>query len=362
MALQKPTIDTIAAFDASNSQVIKFSVSGGDQVTANRLVIKSGSSGVTVYDQTTTTFVLEHTIPANTLTNGNYYTLQIQTLNSSSETSPMSSPVTFYCYTTPSFNFNNIPLGGIIPNSSFAFTLSYNQDEGEALNSYIINVYSGGSIIWSTGTVYVGSSGNPPSLFKANVSGFSDNNSYSIRAFGQTSQFTELDTGVVSLTTQFDARNIYTQFSLENNVCDGYITINSNVISLDGITNPDPPTYIGGSEIDLTTNESYVNWENSFGIYETYTARLWFRDPNPNSLLATIYSSTNANVGLTLYEREYTESSTTYMYVEAFYRDVYGYTGYVVSEAIEKPASGTDLMIWLQKYNGLYDISVAEVV
>ena len=34
MALQKPTIGTIAAFDATAAHTISFSVVGGDQVTA----------------------------------------------------------------------------------------------------------------------------------------------------------------------------------------------------------------------------------------------------------------------------------------------------------------------------------------
>ena len=362
MALQKPTIGTIAAFDATAAHTISFSVVGGDQVTANRILIKSGSSGDTVYDDTTTTFVLAHTIPANTLTNGNYYTVQIQTLNASSETSPISSPVAFYCYTTPSFSFSNLPTGNILSNSSYTFNLSYNQAEGEALSSYIVNVYgSAQNIIWTSGVVYVGSNGAPPSTFNINVSGFSDSHSYSIRATGQTMQLTEIDTGLISLTTNFNARNIYTQLGIENNVCDGYITITSNVISLDGISNPDPPTYIGGEEVDLSESGSYVTWENSFGIYESYTSRLWLRDPNPNSILATIYSTNSPNVGLTLYEREYTSSGTTYIYVECYYRDERGNVGYIYSTPITKPAAGTQMMIWLQKYLGLYDISIAEV-
>lgn len=191
--------------------------------------------------------------------------------------------------------------------------------------------------------------------------GFTDNNSYYIRAKGQTEQLTEIDTGFIVLSTQFNARNIYTQFSLENNACDGYITINSHVISLDGVTNPDPPIYIDNKELDLTSEGSYVTWEKSFGIYETYTARFWFRKPTPDSILATIYSTNNPNTGITIYEHEEEVSGTTYLWVDAIYIDNYGFSGYIISNKIEKPNDSTTMMIWLQKYNGLYDISIAEV-
>lgn len=359
MALQKPIVNVISAFDATESKTITFQVNGGDQVTANKCIVTLVSTNTVVYEATQTTFNLEHTIPANTLTNGQYYILQIQTLNTNSDISPISSPVTFYCYSTPTFEFSNLPTDNIIPNVEYNFELSYNQTEGESLTSYIINVYGiGQNLIWSSGTMYVGSNGVPPALFSANVSGFTDNNSYYIRALGQTEQLTVLDTGMITLTTQFNSKNIYTSFDLENHPCEGYITINSRIISLDGKTNPENPIYIDDQEIDLRNSEYYVTWENSFGVYETYTLRLWAREPNANSILATIYSSTNPEVGMTIYEREVVRSGTTYMWIEAFYKDSQGFEGYIYSDEIEKP---NKFMVWIQKLNGLYDISVEEV-
>lgn len=173
MALQKPTLSTIAAFDATSAHTITFYVSGGDQVVKNKCIITLGTSGTVVYEDTQTTFNLQHTIPANTLTNGQYYLLQIQTLNANNDTSPLSSPMPFYCYTTPTFEFSNLPTGNIIPNASYIFQLGYNQAQGESLSSYNIDVYSSGqNLIWSSGTIYVGSNGLPPTTFSANVSRF----------------------------------------------------------------------------------------------------------------------------------------------------------------------------------------------
>lgn len=362
MALQKPIITSIPAFDATADKVITFTVSGGDQVVKNRIVVRLGSTNETVYDNTTTTFSLEHTIPANTLTNGRYYTIQVQTFNAEDSASAFSTPVTFYCYSTPSFYFSNLPTGNIISNSSVSFTLSYDQSEGEALNSWIVNLYdSSQTLIWTSNTNYAGANGTPPTSFSVNISGFEDGSLYYLRAQGQTEQQTVLDTGAILLTAVFDAQSIYAQFSLVNNGCDGYIIINSKIVSLDGTSNPDPPTYIDNKEIDLTANESYVDWENSFAVYDKSTTRIWLRSMNPNSIIATFYNADAPTQSMTLYEREYTENGTTYVYIEGYYVGVLGVEGYIYTNKIVKPSSDQQLMIWLQKNEGMYDISIAEV-
>lgn len=362
MALQKPIVNTIAAFDATSAHTINFVVNGGDQVTANRAIIKLGSTNETLYDATQTTFALQHTIPANTLTNGNYYIIQIQTFNSNSDASALSSPITFYCYSTPTFSISNLPTNNVVKNASYTFNLSYNQTQGEALSSYIVDVYSlSQTLIWSSNIVYVGANGVPPSVFTIPVSGFEDSSAYYIRARGQTEQLTELDTGYILLTTTFDARNIYTQLLLTNNSCEGYIMISSSVVSLDGITNPENPIYIDDQEIDLRADGSYVTWEQSFGIYGTYTARLWLRDVNPDTIIATIYNANNPVENIVVYEREEQISGTNYVYVEAYYTNANGVMGYVYSDKITKPSDSTTMMVWLQKRDGLYDISIAEV-
>lgn len=362
MALQKPIVNTIAAFDADFEHTIGFVVNGGDQVVSNRAIIKLGSTNETVYDEIQTTFSLQHTIPAQTLTNGRYYTIQIQTFNSENGASAFSSPITFYCYNKPEFAFSNLPTGNVIGNAGYSFELNYNQSEGEALNSWIVNLYdSSQTLIWTSGTNYAGANGVPPSNFSVDISGFEDSTLYYIRAMGQTEQFTILDTGYILLTTVFDATSIYTQFLLTNNSCEGYIVITSNVVSLDGTSNPNPPIYINNDEIDLTGSEDYVNWEQSFAVYDKSTTRIWLKSMNPDSIIATFYNADAPTQSMTLYEREYEENGVTYVYIEGYYIGILGIEGYIYSNQIVKPSNEQQVMIWLQKNAGLYDISIAEV-
>ena len=69
MALTKPTLAQIAAFDATNPQQFKFFSQGGSQVTGNILTIKNNVTLEQVYKQMVTTFAYIHTLPANTLVN-----------------------------------------------------------------------------------------------------------------------------------------------------------------------------------------------------------------------------------------------------------------------------------------------------
>ena len=142
MALIRPILYSISAFDATNSQTFNFNVVGGDQVVKNRLVISRQSDNVVIYDNTQTTFAFRHVVPENTLTNGEYYSAYVVTYNSANEQSAPSLGIQFYCFSSPSFVFSNIPINRVISNSSYNFIVTYNQGESEYLRSYTFNLYN----------------------------------------------------------------------------------------------------------------------------------------------------------------------------------------------------------------------------
>ena len=131
MALTTPILYSQVAFDATNAQAFVFGVIGGDQVTQNKLTITNQSTNEVVYDQTQTSYSFVHTVPANTLTNGVYYSAYLITYDANGNASSQSNSIQFFCYSTPSFQFTNLPIGNIITNSSFAFEVTYNQSQGE---------------------------------------------------------------------------------------------------------------------------------------------------------------------------------------------------------------------------------------
>ena len=82
MALTQPILKAIPAFDATEDFIVTFTATGGDTVTGNELKITTNDAEPTiVYDDTVTSGLWQHTIPADTLTNGDYYIATLRTFN-----------------------------------------------------------------------------------------------------------------------------------------------------------------------------------------------------------------------------------------------------------------------------------------
>ena len=293
--LTTPILYSVSAFDAQNSFIFQFASIGGSQVVANTLTIKNNETLTTVYSETQTTFKFEHTLPANTLTNGTYYQATLTTKDAQGNESNASSPIQFYCYSQPTFEISNMPSNNVIPNSSFAFTVTYNQAQGEILNAYVFNLYStSGALISTSNTMY-----NTDTSLPLNISylfsGFEDNASYSIEVTGVTANGTQITTGRISFTTNYTSPETFSDLLLANNCKGGYITIKSNVIGIDGVSNPETPTYIKNKEIDLTDVDSYVEWNEGYRITNDWTMRLWGRDYTPNSEIFR-FSNTDGDI------------------------------------------------------------------
>ena len=81
MALITPIAQVVSAFDATVAQTITFVVEGGNQVVKNKITIRNNTSNAVVWEDTVESYQLQHTIPANTLTNGVNYNYYINTYN-----------------------------------------------------------------------------------------------------------------------------------------------------------------------------------------------------------------------------------------------------------------------------------------
>ena len=140
MALTTPILYNVPAFDSSQAQIFAFNSLGGNQVTGSTLTIKNNITLQTVYSQTQISYRFEHILPANTLVNGTYYQATLTTRDASGNESSPSAAIQFYCYTQPNFEISNMPSGNVITNSSYAFTVTYNQAQGEILNAYVFKL------------------------------------------------------------------------------------------------------------------------------------------------------------------------------------------------------------------------------
>lgn len=283
--LTQPIVNPISAFDATRAHNITFTVIGGAQVVANRLVISNNETGAIVYNKTAITMKLEHTIPANTLTNGGYYNAVVYTIDNANNESVASTAVPFYCYSQPVLTIDNIPATETIENGTYTFTGTYIQQEGEILNSYQYTLYdSNKNVLSKTPLIYYETDSSLSHTFV----GMSNDTSYYIELSGETINGTHITSGVIYFTVRYIQPASFAICDLVNNCDDGYIQVSSNIVAIDGKSNPDPPIYIDDKEVDLRDPDSWVEWDSGFRIQDDFTLRAWGRDFNPYEPIITL--------------------------------------------------------------------------
>lgn len=353
MALTTPILYNVPAFDATKEQVFTFASISGSQVVANTLTIKDNATLTTVYSQTQTTYKFEHIVPANTLSNGTYYQATLTTKDAQGNESSPSAPIQFYCYSQPTFVISNMPTGNVVTNSSFAFNVTYNQEQGETLNAYVFNLYSASGVLISTsGTMYNTDSTLPLTLSYL-FSGFEDRASYSVEVTGVTTNGTQITTGRVGFTTSYTTPDTFSFLFLTNNCKGGYITIESNVIGIDGETNPDPATYIDNKEIDVRADGAYVQWVKSYEISDNWTMRLWGRDYRPNKEIFR-FSNITGDIIAVVYRVDDTQC---WFEMRAWHSgDTWAYT--IESQHIALPETTEQLFTWLRRVDNLYELKI----
>ena len=352
MALIRPILYSIPAFDATNSQIFNFNVSGGDQVVKNRLVISKQSDNTIVYDNIQTTFAFRHVVPENTLTNGEYYSAYVITYNSANEQSAPSLGIQFYCFSSPSFEFSNIPINRVISNASYNFIVTYDQDESEYLRSYTFNLYNSERVLLATsGIQYISNISTLPLNINYTFNGLNDKETYYIEANGQTMHGMVVDTGFILFSVQYEVPNVFSIISLDNNCEGGYITIQSNLVGINGESNPSPPIYVDdNTAIDLTGEGSYVLWNSGYEINGDFTASLWGRNFNENS---KIIEMSNGIQTLTV---NYRKDENGYFYAELIVKEGF-YTYYLYTDSIDI-YSNDKLQIWFRRIGNLYEIGL----
>lgn len=360
MALTKPVLSTIPAFDATLQNIISFTVpSGGDQVTKNRLTIINQSTGLQVYQATQTTFSLTHTLALSTLTNGVYYSAYINTFNASNEMSVDSNTIQFYCYTTPSFAFSNLPSGNIITNNSFSFEITYNQAEGELLNGYKFDLYDAQNVLISTsGIKYVGNSTAPPTVITYEFGGFADNTAYYIQGSGVTIEGTEIQTSLTAFTVEYIQPNVFAIVELSQNCTGGYVTAKSNMTNIEGASNPSPPTYIGNNAVDLTAEGSWVNWNNNqFDFSSDWTLNLFGKNFTPNSNIVIMQNDLGVTLTLAYRQGYYQGGDTLQTYVDCTLQSD-NFVYYIFSNYITNPLATDTIQVVLRRINDIYQLDI----
>ena len=350
------SLNRIPAFDAGFDFSVSFKYSG-NQAVKNRLIVYEDLTNESVYDEIAVTQMLSHMIPAGTLINGKNYNCTITAYDiNNAET--VSSPVSFVCKTKPLWQFNNMPSDNIIRNSSFAFDLHYSQSESEVLNEYKVTVLtSADSVFWTTGNIV------NSTVQQVTVRNLFDDGIYYIRAEGRTQNGMILDTGNIQFTVSFNAPTSYSHLSLENKKYEGIVKVSSNIIMIEGKSNPDEILYVDidsphskdGVAVDVRREGHWVSFDEGYDLDGSFWSTLIGFGFTQNKEFLRI-NDENGYVSLYWRKGIFANGVKNYVELRSNHEPVY----VVFSNKINPVKSLNLIKFQIRRCNGLYEIRISD--
>ena len=334
----KPILYLIPAFDAASGTTIKFSWLGNIPMS-NTLRIKNNDTREIVYEVTQETMKLEHTIsPNNNIKNGTLYNASIRVTDRNNSVSEWSDVLLFYCFTMPTFEINIAP-GQIIQAQTYGVEITYEQSEGELLQSYRARVYNANNeIIFDSGTRYV--------LDTIRISNLQDNGDYSIVVNGTTINGMELSTGAVNFSVDFLQSEAYFICELENLYETGGIYIKSNIVSVEGHSDKEV-SYINGEIADLTNN--VVHFDEDFSIEDNFSLLIKGTNFAANKQILRLRG---VNDEVSVYYK-YNPHKSQY-----YFELVTMLSGNVYVITADSPEPSKEISLWVKRINSLYQLEV----
>jgi len=256
----KPILYFLPSFDATKGTTIKFSWLG-NQPLSNTIIIRDNNTNVIIYEKMLQTMRLEHTIPADSgLVNGTLYNITVKVMDARGVSSEWSDVQLFYCYSTPIFKINIEP-GQIVQAQTYGVDITYEQPEGELLQSYRVQVYnSHHALIYDSNLRYF--------LNTVKITNLQDNGHYYIIATGETVSGMPLSTDMIDFSADFLKSQAYFMCELQNMYDAGGVYIKSNIISVEGYSDSGL-LCIDDDVADLTNN--VVHFNKGFALTGDFT-------------------------------------------------------------------------------------------
>ena len=344
----KPILYNISAFDSSQEQVFQF-VWQGNQSFKNKLIIcENNAANTEVYNEIIPTMQLKHTLSANRLKNGTYYNAKVAVVDIDNNESEYSDPILFYCFTTPTFTFDNIVESQIVKNASYQVAMSYSQIENEPLQSWEISLYdTSQSKIQGSGVKYTND-------IKYTITDLEDNKNYYIKATCMTLNGMEVSTDFILFKVEYKRPAIYSLLSLENISNEGYIKLQSNIRAVEA-KSKNNIKYIGNEYVDLKDNMVFI--DDDFSLNDDFIINLLGYDFTPNTLIMQLSNGSNT---VNLYFRKGIydiNNNKEKAFIEL--NIPIGSTYYICySNYIDIPLETDMIDIWIKKKNGLYSVYI----
>ena len=341
-----PSLRKVFPFAATDIQTFYFDVSGvSRQILYNELEITlSSDTSQILYKERVQEFRYQHTLPINTLTNGNQYAATIRVYDSNQVLIGKSNPIFFYCFSAISLTIPTI-INGEVGNQSVTFKGEYYQAEDEIVESYRFVLYDDNQIeITRSPDLYDG-------LFSYEFSGLRNREKYYIELKVVTTNELIGTSGLIEFTARYIAPRFSSSLQLENLKEEASIYVKCNIIRIVGIPDTTPVIYTPEGEINLINNG--VWFDEGFRIQGNFTLQMWVSNISEvDDYFFKLVANDGSN--LRLYYKE-NKINLLKMSDETFV--VQRLLGETLVEAPEDK-----LFICVKHIDGLYDFNYGKVV
>lgn len=281
MALVTPVIPTVQPFDARYPYILRFNVTGGDQVLRNNLVIENAATNAIVYNQTTESMLLQHTIPANALNNGTQYRFRVRTGNIANTWSQFSNNIIVRPLASAVVSITNLG-DGIIRNQSYTFQGSFTQANNEILESYRFTLYDQNGLIITIGqTRFDG-------LLQETFGNLENHTNYQVSLQITTVNGLTSSSERYNFLVQFDQAIVENVIRLENLPLQGAIQTTSQVVRFTFILGQGTYSFEDNEWVNLKNGMIFV--EEGFNPSTTFTLQMWVKNIGENTPFLTLLS------------------------------------------------------------------------
>lgn len=132
----KPYINLMSNFDANNDYILTYTYLGSERILTNQVSIREAKPNARpIYTRESTKFDKNHTVPANTLINGNTYLVKIR-VKVNGKWSEWSAETKFLCLAEPVILFQSLDEKSYVYNNDVMMTAIYRQEQGERVKTY----------------------------------------------------------------------------------------------------------------------------------------------------------------------------------------------------------------------------------
>lgn len=265
-----PSLRKVLPFSSTEEKTFKFDVSGvSRQIVYNELEITlSSDTSQILYKTKIQEFRYQHTVPVDTLTNGNQYAAIVKIYDSNEVLLGESDPTFFFCFSEMHLTVPTV-IGGEVGNQSVNFQGEYTQAEGELIESYRFVLYNDNKIeISRSEDLYDGE-------LSYSFSGLSNREKYYIELKAVTLNELIGTSGLIEFTARYVAPRFSSSLQLENLKDEASIYVKCNIIRIVGIPDTKPVIFTPEGEADLTENGIW--FDEGFRIKDNFTLQLWVK-------------------------------------------------------------------------------------